>query len=303
MHCFCIGRPRAVEQHHHTKKRVCENQVQKEQDATVSHTADESSQRPENAIGQALVSHSQDLIGTAPLIYAGSLNDAISLADLPIFEELEYEASRQYELIQRSESGQSIVDQGELMAASAHRTPVRSLIRTLDTFGSPASPRTQMDSGPPSSPLVNRIHSIHESLSLLKQNPSGQPLHSRPNSSLIPTIESNVKLGAVIGQGSSGTVYLGSWKGDQVAVKRMIVRTGHDATKERMAAMEVAISQAMSHDNLVQTLSYSIKPLSDLSASSGDTVFRLELVQEYCDQGCLFDLVNERNGMRHREYS
>ena len=52
-----------------------------------------------------------------------------------------------------------------------------------------------------------------------------------------------MKLGAVIGQGSSGTVNLGSWKGDQVAVKRMIVRTGHDATKERMAAMEVAISQ------------------------------------------------------------
>ena len=88
------------------------------------------------------------------------------------------------------------------------------------------------------SSLIGRIKTIRESLIA-----SGAKSGSRI---------SDLNVIRVLGKGSFGTVFLGDWRGTQVAVKRMVLNS--NSTAERMAAMEVAISQGMSHPHLVQTV-------------------------------------------------
>ena len=68
-----------------------------------------------------------------------------------------------------------------------------------------------------------------------------------------------------------GTVYLGEWRGTTVAVKRIILPAAMSNSEraQKMAIMEVAISSSMSHPHLVQTYTYSVKPIQD------DTNFHL----------------------------
>jgi serine/threonine protein kinase len=70
---------------------------------------------------------------------------------------------------------------------------------------------------------------------------------------------------ALLGEGAFGKVYLGSWRGTQVAVKTIVLPANMSgaAKHERMVIMEAAISSSMNHPNVVQTYTYSIKPIFD----------------------------------------
>ena len=90
--------------------------------------------------------------------------------------------------------------------------------------------------------FIGRIKSIRESL--IATSVQGG---AKPGSNI-----SDLNVIRVLGKGNFGTVFLGDWRGTQVAVKRMVLNS--NSTAERMAAMEVAISQGMSHPHLVQTV-------------------------------------------------
>jgi hypothetical protein len=92
------------------------------------------------------------------------------------------------------------------------------------------------------SSLIGRIKTIRESL-IASSGQGGAKSGSQI---------SDLNVIRVLGKGSFGTVFLGDWRGTQVAVKRMVLNS--NSTAERMAAMEVAISQGMSHPHLVQTV-------------------------------------------------
>jgi hypothetical protein len=62
-----------------------------------------------------------------------------------------------------------------------------------------------------------------------------------------------------------GTVYLGEWRGATVAVKRMVLPAAmtNSERAHKMAVMEIGISSSMSHPHLVQTYTYSIRPIQE----------------------------------------
>ena len=66
----------------------------------------------------------------------------------------------------------------------------------------------------------------------------------------------------VLGQGTQGKVLLGRWKGVKVAYKITQIPMGGSDTKthraEMHALMELAISAAMGHPNVVQTYNYEL---------------------------------------------
>ena len=74
-----------------------------------------------------------------------------------------------------------------------------------------------------------------------------------------------------------------------------------------MAVIEAAISSSLMHPNLVQTLTYAIKPIRESpSSSSEDTSaimrmlpeaacgFEVQIILEYCDRGTLLDALDQR---------
>ena len=97
------------------------------------------------------------------------------------------------------------------------------------------------------SDLENKIRSIRETLIDSGQARSSISGSSGPES---------LKVVKVIGKGSYGTVFLADWRGSTVAVKRMILSSGQNSIRERMAAMEVAISQG----SLLDSPTYVICP-------------------------------------------
>ncbi len=59
------------------------------------------------------------------------------------------------------------------------------------------------------------------------------------------------------------------WRGTVVAVKTIIIPQSMSGTERRarMAIMETAISASLSHPNIVQTYTYSVKLLPSMSSS------------------------------------
>ncbi|KAG1662464.1 hypothetical protein FOA52_009672 [Chlamydomonas sp. UWO 241] len=134
----------------------------------------------------------------------------------------------------------------------------------------------------------------------------------------------------MLGEGSFGRVYRGTWRGVEVAVKMMLfpLSMGGAEKREKMLIMETAISSALAHPNIVQTYTYNIDQMreneagsvsdgmvlgtngassADLhqqsidksagagaSARGGTSVhgYEVRLILEYCDRGCLRDALS-----------
>lgn len=125
-----------------------------------------------------------------------------------------------------------------------------------------------------------------------------------------------------------GTVYCGLWQGTEVAIKTIMLPAGMTGAqkREKMAIMEAAISSTLSHPNIIQTFTWSIRPYRDqslltpresamvlesagsserISASSSvqqrsssrtlDKVqsYEVRLVLELCDRGSLRDALED----------
>jgi serine/threonine protein kinase len=123
-----------------------------------------------------------------------------------------------------------------------------------------------------------------------------------------------IELGELLGKGSFGQVYQGTWKGQQVAVKSIVLPLQASEKKDQMALMEAAIasSPSLEHPNIVKTHSFSIKPIRDPRRSLGSSshlsqgpikAFEVQLVLEYCDLGTLQCALSAFQGPNSPHYS
>ncbi|KXZ46617.1 hypothetical protein GPECTOR_42g828 [Gonium pectorale] len=119
-----------------------------------------------------------------------------------------------------------------------------------------------------------------------------------------------VRLLSVLGRGSAGVVYLGSWRGLRVAVKVLVVHNslplGEEGGRRQRAALEAAISSSLDHPNVVSTYAFEVRRLAEEDAAagggplrpaapaaaagydaSGADVQQLLIIQELCEGGSL----------------
>ncbi|KAG2453673.1 hypothetical protein HYH02_001886 [Chlamydomonas schloesseri] len=102
----------------------------------------------------------------------------------------------------------------------------------------------------------------------------------------------------LIGKGGHGTVYRGTWRGLEVAVKSMIFGPDNSTRHQQRPLMEAAISSNLVHPNIVTTYSYELREVQhelaslspELSQQGGG--WRLLIIQEFCDAGPLRRLVD-----------
>ncbi|EFJ42601.1 hypothetical protein VOLCADRAFT_97235 [Volvox carteri f. nagariensis] len=76
-----------------------------------------------------------------------------------------------------------------------------------------------------------------------------------------------IRLEAVIGSGSFGTVYKGTWQGLSVAVKTLVFSASDD--NRRRSLQEAALCASISHPNVVATYSSELQPLGALGTVTG----------------------------------
>ncbi|KAG2486104.1 hypothetical protein HYH03_015199 [Edaphochlamys debaryana] len=136
--------------------------------------------------------------------------------------------------------------------------------------------------------------------------------------------QEHLRIDGVLGRGSFGVVYLGTWRGLLVAVKTLVVHDalmGREGRQRHRAILEAAISKSLEHPHVVATYAYSLVPLGVVGAGGqgqgqgpaqqaeegatpaaddspaqgpsagkvpGDAdVYKLLLIQEFCDLGSL----------------
>lgn len=134
-------------------------------------------------------------------------------------------------------------------------------------------------------------YSSSNNLSLMRQilendtavtSPRGPVMDDTLRKALIDTGE--LVISRQIGKGASGDVFLGSYFGAVVAIKRILLPTNSD----RMSVAETFVKEAsmmaqMRHPNIVQFLGASISSPY------------LYLITEYCAQGSLYDVLHGEN--------
>ncbi|KAL6763748.1 kinase-like domain-containing protein [Haematococcus lacustris] len=99
-----------------------------------------------------------------------------------------------------------------------------------------------------------------------------------------------------LGEGRHGSVYLGTWRGLAVAVKRLLLQVnshlGGSLSMQNEGLREAAIAMSLNHSNLVATYTYGLLPLQPAVAQGLD--WQLMLVQEYCQGGSLRSAIESR---------
>ncbi|KAG2489171.1 hypothetical protein HYH03_012397 [Edaphochlamys debaryana] len=98
-----------------------------------------------------------------------------------------------------------------------------------------------------------------------------------------------IRLECVIGAGSFGTVYKGTWQGLPVAVKTLVFSANAD--NRQRALQEAALCESISHPNIIATYTSELQPLAELNSSD----WRLYIVQEFADGGPLLRLYGKKS--------
>ncbi|KAG2486106.1 hypothetical protein HYH03_015201 [Edaphochlamys debaryana] len=81
--------------------------------------------------------------------------------------------------------------------------------------------------------------------------------------------QEHLRIDGVLGRGSFGVVYLGTWRGLLVAVKTLVVHDalmGREGRQRHRAILEAAISKSLKHPHVVTTYACSLVPLGVVGA-------------------------------------